>query len=125
MDAEHGRPIDLFNEPGGLHQRGAAVEVLRAALVELRRYTVYHFRTEADLMQRHPVNAENRRAHLAAHSGFVRHIVSAEALVDVDPGHDMDETQLLRNADLAMYATKNGGCDGVKIHLQEVAAPVN
>lgn len=85
LDGEHRRLIDLINAVGWLHQRQASVAELRSALHELRGYTVYHFRTEAQLMQRYPINAENRRAHLAAHRGFVERLDDFESLVEGNP----------------------------------------
>ncbi|MBE0626470.1 MAG: PAS domain-containing protein, partial [Burkholderiales bacterium] len=84
VDAEHRRLIDLINDVGGLHARHATTEELRAALVELRRYSAYHFQNEADLMQKYPVDAKNRRTHLAAHGGFIERLDSAEALATTD-----------------------------------------
>jgi len=85
LDNEHRRLIDLINAVGILHQRQASVAELRGALNELRGYTVYHFRTEAQLMQRYPINADNRRAHLAAHGAFVERLDEFDALVDTSP----------------------------------------
>ncbi len=84
VDAEHRRLIELINEVGGLHARHATKEELRAALVELRRYSAYHFQNEADLMRKYPVDADYRRMHLAAHGGFIEHLDSAEALATTD-----------------------------------------
>ena len=85
VDAEHQRLIELINQLAGLHQRGATEQALRGALGELRRYSVYHFQTEAELMKAHPVDEANRRAHLAAHRGFVDLLDRVEALVASDP----------------------------------------
>ena len=85
VDAEHRRLIELINELGAQHQRGAAAEQLRVCLGELRRYSIYHFQTEAELMHSHAVNAANRRAHLAAHQGFVELLERVEAQVITDP----------------------------------------
>ena len=84
VDDEHRRLIDLINEVGRLHQCQASVPELRGALQELRGYTVYHFRTEAQLMRRYPVNEANRRAHLAAHRGFVARLDEFEQLVETN-----------------------------------------
>ncbi len=85
IDAEHRRLIDLINELGVLHRSQATVAQLRAALADLRNYAEYHFQTEADLMQIHPVDAGNRRVHLAAHQGFVDQLERVNALVATDP----------------------------------------
>ena len=85
LDDEHRRLIDLINEVGRLHQRQASVTELRGALQELRGYTVYHFRTEAQLMQRYPIKEANRRAHLAAHRGFVARLDEFDDLVETNP----------------------------------------
>lgn len=85
VDTEHRRLIDLINELGGLHQRRATAAELRRALDGLRHYTVYHFQNEADLMQSYPVDAANRRSHLAAHRGFIDCLDRANALVTADP----------------------------------------
>lgn len=85
IDDEHRRLIDLINDVGRLHQRLATVDELRGALRELRAYAVYHFRTEELLMQRHAIDANFRRAHLAAHAGFVVRLDEFDALVGTDP----------------------------------------
>lgn len=85
LDEEHRQLIDLINAVGRLHQRQASVEELRGALSDLRGYTVYHFRTEAQLMQRYPIKEANRRAHLAAHRGFVERLDEFDALVETNP----------------------------------------
>lgn len=86
LDDEHRQLIDLINAVGHLHQRQASAEALRLALSDLRDYTVYHFRTEARLMQRYPIAEANRRAHLAAHRGFVERLDEFDALVETNPG---------------------------------------
>jgi diguanylate cyclase (GGDEF)-like protein/hemerythrin-like metal-binding protein/PAS domain S-box-containing protein len=85
IDAEHQRLIDLINELGRLHQSQASAAELRQTLAELRDYTVYHFRTEAELMQRYPVDPAQRRSHLAAHGGFVQRLDSFDALLAAEP----------------------------------------
>ncbi len=85
LDDEHRRLIDLINEVGKLHQRQASATELRGALHELRCYTVYHFRTEALLMQRYPIREASRRSHLAAHRGFVARLDEFDELVETNP----------------------------------------
>jgi diguanylate cyclase (GGDEF)-like protein/hemerythrin-like metal-binding protein/PAS domain S-box-containing protein len=84
MDAEHQRLIELINRVGRLGHANAGG--LHDALRELRDYTVYHFRTEAQLMQRYPLDAGFVRSHLAAHAGFVQRLDEFDALVASDPG---------------------------------------
>ncbi len=86
LDAEHQRLIELINQVGRLHQGEANAEQLRGALRELRDYTVYHFRTEAQLMLRYPIDAGFRRSHLAAHAGFVQRLDEFDELVATDSG---------------------------------------
>jgi diguanylate cyclase (GGDEF)-like protein/hemerythrin-like metal-binding protein/PAS domain S-box-containing protein len=91
IDHEHRGLIDLINDLGRLREQDAATEQLRSAIGGLRRYAVQHFGTEAVLMRKHRVDAAHRRAHLAAHRGFVKHLDSADALVTVDAPAVTDE----------------------------------
>lgn len=85
IDDEHRLLVDLINDVGRLHQRQSPLDELHRALQELRSYAVYHFRTEAQLMQRYAIDDTFRNNHLAAHAGFVRRLDEFDALVGTDP----------------------------------------
>lgn len=85
VDSQHRCLVDTLNELGRLHYQGATDEEFRSVLERLRNYTVDHFQTEAELMQRYPVDPERKRAHLRMHQNFVDHLNKADELVGADP----------------------------------------
>lgn len=90
VDSQHQKLIDIINALGSLHAQGATAEELIPVLAELRDYSVYHFRHEADLMQSWPVNEANKAAHLKAHQGFIERIEKVKELIATNPADVVD-----------------------------------
>lgn len=85
VDIEHRELISLINRLSAQHAEGVDPAQLLAVLAELRAYSRHHFENESRLMQRWPVLASHRQAHLRAHACFVKFLDRAAAALDEDP----------------------------------------
>lgn len=91
VDVQHRRLIDIINELGVLRGYTAKLDELLIVFEKLRSYTLYHFQTEADLMQSYPVNEANKNSHLKAHQDFIDRINRVATLVVTDPADVVDQ----------------------------------
>lgn len=90
VDQQHQKLVDIINHLAALHHGRATSSELLAILLELRRYTVYHFGCEEALMQAHPVNEARKAAHLKAHSSFIERVDSAAGMFNTNPADVVD-----------------------------------
>lgn len=77
IDTEHQRLVRLLEKLCEIERGTAAIERLPQVLVELQRYTRYHFAHEAQLMAEHAIPAAHVQSHLAAHALFIDHLAEA------------------------------------------------
>ena len=85
VDSQHRQLIGIINDLGSLRADGANGEKLRGVFDDLQSYTLYHFQTEADLMQSWPVNRASKLAHLKAHQSFIEYLEKARGLIATSP----------------------------------------
>lgn len=77
IDKQHQSLFDALNEfYNGLNQQKSSQDALRDLLVKLKDYTVYHFRTEEQLMQRYQF--PGFELHKKEHDSFVAKINEIE-----------------------------------------------
>ncbi|MDL2284581.1 diguanylate cyclase [Oxalobacter sp. OttesenSCG-928-P03] len=69
IDSTHRRLFELAHELAST-EPGEAEQVFD----DLRRYALYHYQHEEELMQKHHIDAECQRAHLAFHSHYISYI---------------------------------------------------
>ncbi len=81
IDAQHRVLIDKINALSELRGSGAQDYELKNAFDDLRRYTLYHFQSESELIQAWPVNSAYREAHAKAYRSFTELINKADAFV--------------------------------------------
>ena len=82
VDEQHHRLVDLINQLGAISARQSTLDELGGILTELANYTVYHFKTEEDLMKQLKVDAAHQLAHLKAHQHFTEQVgVAAKILM--------------------------------------------
>ena len=80
IDAQHRHLFDIFNAVRQAQATGAGRVEIGRLLAELLDYTQEHFRSEAELMRRWPIDAEHKAMHLAAHERFASFLDKALAL---------------------------------------------
>ena len=90
VDTQHHRLVELINEIGNLCSANAGTEQIKPVLDELVRYTVYHFKTEEDMMLKYEVNAEHQHHHLKAHADFCTQVTLAIGIIQTSPQRSMD-----------------------------------
>ena len=83
VDAQHQHLFDVFNAAARAQAAGSAQA--DALITELIDYTREHFRTEAELMRRWPVDPAGKAAHLSAHQRFVDFLDQAQAVAAEQP----------------------------------------
>ncbi|MDE1894492.1 MAG: EAL domain-containing protein [Xanthomonadaceae bacterium] len=82
IDSQHQRLIELFNRLAAVRAQEIDAEVVAPLLDELRDYTGYHFRHEAEQMRIWRVDEGHQRVHLAAHQSFVAFLRRTSAMLD-------------------------------------------
>jgi hemerythrin-like metal-binding protein len=82
VDEQHHRLVDLINQLGAISAKQSTLDELGGILTELANYTVYHFKTEEDLMKQLKVDAAHQLAHIKAHKHFTEQVgVAAKILM--------------------------------------------
>ncbi|HAF43517.1 MAG TPA: histidine kinase, partial [Gallionellaceae bacterium] len=82
VDEQHHRLVDLINQLGAISAKQSTLDELGGILTELANYTVYHFKTEEDLMKQLKIDAAHQLAHLKAHKHFTEQVgVAAKILM--------------------------------------------
>ena len=97
VDTQHQRLVELINEVGNLCAEDAGSEQIKPVLDELVRYTVYHFKTEEDMMRQYEVNAEHQHNHLKAHAAFCTQVTLAIGIIQTSPQNSMSLLAQLLN----------------------------
>ncbi len=90
VDTQHQRLVELINQIGSLCAKEAGSEELKPVLDELLSYTVYHFKTEEQMMQQYEVNAEHQHNHLKAHEAFCTQVSLALGIINSAPQSSMN-----------------------------------
>lgn len=80
IDAQHQHLFDVFNAALRAQAAGAGRNAIDALLADLLDYTREHFRCEAELMRRSPIDAAHKAMHLAAHGRFTAFLSKAQAM---------------------------------------------
>lgn len=80
IDAQHRRLFEIFNAAVRAQAAGVGRVEIQTLLADLLDYTQGHFRNEADLMRRWPIDAAHKSMHLAAHERFATFLSKALAL---------------------------------------------
>ncbi|OIQ80814.1 phytochrome-like protein cph2 [mine drainage metagenome] len=83
IDAQHQHLFDIFNAAARAQADGSAQA--DALISELIDYTREHFRHEAELMRRWPVDPQRKAAHLQAHQRFTEFLDQAQAVAAEQP----------------------------------------
>ena len=99
VDSQHHKLFDIANRLSILRTGRASAEQITAVLHDLQEYTVYHFRTEENLMEQHAISEAHRKSHKLAHQGFIRQVERANKLAPANP----DTTADLLHAFLAQW----------------------
>ncbi len=74
LDNQHKKFFVVFDELESLNNKGSSLEEVLPLIEELRKYAIYHFNTEEDLMLQ--ANSPNRDFHIAQHSLFRKKFVN-------------------------------------------------
>ena len=90
QDTQHQRLVALINEIGSLCTANAGSEQIKPVLDELVRYTLYHFKTEEDMMRQYAVSAEHQQHHLKAHAEFRTQVALAIGIIQTSPQSSMN-----------------------------------
>ena len=83
IDTQHQHLFDVFNAAARAQADGSAQA--DALIDELIDYTREHFRTEAELMRRWPIDAQRKASHLEAHRRFTEFLEQAQAVASEQP----------------------------------------
>lgn len=85
VDAQHQHLFEVFNAAVRAQSSGAAHGHADALIAELIAYTREHFRQEAELMRRWPIDAGRKDMHLHAHDRFCAFLFEAQSLASEQP----------------------------------------
>lgn len=94
IDTEHRRLVKLLDRLVEATSNHASDDKLLAILIELQRYTIYHFTHEAELMEEFAISEAHGNAHRMAHSVFVSRV--NEAIREVQQGSTSVSHELLK-----------------------------
>jgi len=74
LDNQHKKLFAVFDELEALNNEGGNIDKILPMIEELRKYAIYHFNTEEELMLQ--ANSPNREFHVSQHSLFRKKFVN-------------------------------------------------
>ncbi len=85
VDRQHQRLVQIFNNLVTSQSESVSPVILQTNLIELSKYTRYHFGTEEEMMRKWPITPSHKKMHLKAHQSFINFIDRARGLADDSP----------------------------------------
>ena len=85
VDRQHQRLVQIFNNLVTSQSESVSAVILQTNLMELSKYTRYHFGTEEEMMRKWPITPSHKKMHLKAHQSFINFIDRAQGLADESP----------------------------------------